>query len=156
MDEVSIWRVPTTFMAPLWHQEVRLPLAALAALLSASATARNGPLSGSATKPIRYTAAVDMTGLPGADLVEQGLRDLAAGHETEAALLVLIGEPRLRRLGFIVSEPPPEWSTTPRDPSPEHRLYALLARSDGDAAHSRYNALIRTLVSFERAGECVR
>jgi hypothetical protein len=25
----------------------------------------------------------------------------------------------------------------------------------GDAAHSRYNALIRWLVSFERAAECV-
>lgn len=72
----------------------------------------HGPLSGSATKPIRYTAAVDMTGLPGAALVEQGLRDIAAGHETEAALLVLIGEPRLRRLGLVVSEPPPAWSAT--------------------------------------------
>ncbi len=96
-----------------------------------------------------------MTGLPGADLVEQGLRDIAAGHETGAALLVLIGEPRLRRLGLVVSEPPAEWSATPRDPSPEHRLYALLAGSDTDSAHSRYNALIRTLVSFERAAECV-
>jgi hypothetical protein len=98
---------------------------------------------------------VDTTGWPGADLVVQGLRDIATGRETEAALLVLIGEPRLRRLGFDVPEPPPEWSATPRDPSPEHRLYALLARSDADSAHSRYNALIRTLVSFERAGECV-
>ena len=98
---------------------------------------------------------MDITGLPGADLVEQGLRDIAAGYETEAALLVLIGEPRLRRLGLVVSEPPPEWSATPHDPSPEHRLYAQLARSDPDSAHSRYNALIRTLVSFERAGECV-
>jgi hypothetical protein len=49
---------------------------------------------------------VNTTGWPGADLVEQGLRDIAAGRETEAA-------------------------------------------------HSRYNALIRTLVSFERACECV-
>ena len=115
----------------------------------------SGPLSGSATTSIRYTATVDMTSLPGADLVAQGLRDIAAGRESEAALLVLIGAPRLRRLGLVVSEPPPEWSATPRDPSPEHRLYALLARSDADSAHSRYNALIRTLVSFERAGECV-
>jgi hypothetical protein len=98
---------------------------------------------------------VDTTGLPGADLVEQGLRDVAAGRESEAALLVLIGAPRLRRLGLVVSAPPPEWSAAPHDPSPEHRLYALLARSDADSAHSRYNALIRTLVSFERAGECV-
>ena len=98
---------------------------------------------------------MDTTGLPGADLIEQGLRDIAAGRESEAALLVLIGEPRLRRLGLAVSAPPPEWSAAPRDPSPGHRLYALLAREDADSAHSRYNALIRTLVSFERAGECV-
>jgi hypothetical protein len=108
-----------------------------------------------ATTSTRYTAAVNTTGLPGADLVEQGLRDVAAGRETEAALLVLIGAPRLRRLGLIVSGPAPEWSAASHDPSPEHRLYALLARSDAATAHSRYNALIRTLVSFERAGECV-
>ena len=93
--------------------------------------------------------------MPGADLVEQGLRDVAAGRESEAALLVLIGAPRLRRLGLVVSAPPPEWFATPHDPSPEHRLYALLVRVDADSAHSRYNALIRTLVSFEQAGECV-
>jgi len=40
-------------------------------------------------------------------------------------------------------------------PNPEHALYALLAGEDPDAAHSRYNALIRQLVSFERAVECV-
>jgi hypothetical protein len=37
---------------------------------------------------------------------------------------------------------------------PEHRLYALLAEDDSDSAHSRYNAMIRQLVSFERAAEC--
>jgi len=36
---------------------------------------------------------------------------------------------------------------------PEHRLYALLSRTEGDAAHSRFNALIRRLVSVERAAE---
>lgn len=30
-----------------------------------------------------------------------------------------------------------------------------LAEHDCDSAHSRYNALIRRLVSFERAAECV-
>jgi hypothetical protein len=39
---------------------------------------------------------------------------------------------------------------------PEHRLYELLAGSDSDTAHGRYNALIRRLVSFERAAECAR
>jgi len=37
---------------------------------------------------------------------------------------------------------------------PEGRLYERLATEDADSAHSRYNALIRRLVSFERAAEC--
>lgn len=97
---------------------------------------------------------MDTRGLPGADLIEQGLRDLASGRESEAALLVLIGAPRLRELGCDVPAPPLEWSAPPRDPSPEHRLYARLSAVHTDSAHSRYNALIRTLVSFERAGAC--
>jgi hypothetical protein len=40
--------------------------------------------------------------------------------------------------------------------SPEIRLYELLGRDAPDTAHSRYNALIRRLVSFERAAECAR
>ena len=80
--------------------------------------------------------------MPGADLVERGLADLRERRETEAALLVSIGAPRLRHLGFDVRSPFPQ---------PEHRLYLRLAQASGDAAHSRYNALIRRLVSFERA-----
>ena len=86
-----------------------------------------------------------LSGLPGGDLVEKGLRDLSDGRETAEALLVAIGAPRLCRLGFDV----------PTLDSPEHRLYALLARDDPDDAHTRYNALLRRLVSFERAAECV-
>jgi hypothetical protein len=33
-------------------------------------------------------------------------------------------------------------------------LYHLLVHDAADTAHSRYNALIRRLVSFERALEC--
>jgi len=40
--------------------------------------------------------------------------------------------------------------------SPERRLYEELARSDPDSAHSRYNALLRRLTSFESALECGR
>ncbi|MBI4424683.1 MAG: hypothetical protein HY554_13200 [Elusimicrobia bacterium] len=83
--------------------------------------------------------------LPGGELVAQGICDLAAGRETANALLVSIGEPRLRTLGL---EMPPGLA------SPEHRLYALLAAEGGDSAHSRYNALLRRLVSFERALGC--
>jgi hypothetical protein len=84
-------------------------------------------------------------GLPGADLIEAGLIDLAGSVESVPGLLVAIGAPRLRQLGIAVPE-------TVRDP--EHRLYTLLARDDPDSAHSRYNALIRRLVSYERALAC--
>jgi hypothetical protein len=85
--------------------------------------------------------------LPGSDLIEQGLEDLAAGAETAAALLVSIGAPRLRQLGVDVRNP---------FPSGEHRLYALLSRTAPDSAHARYNALLRRLVSFERGLACAR
>jgi hypothetical protein len=85
-------------------------------------------------------------GLPGGNLIEEGLTALAAGEESIAALLVAIGAPRLRRLGLAVPENTPA--------HPEHRLYAKLAETDSDSAHSRYNALIRRLISFESAAEC--
>ena len=83
--------------------------------------------------------------LPGADLIREGLRDLENGVESVPALLVLVGAPRLRDLGYDV----------PDSAAPEHRLYDQLAIVHGDDAHSQYNALIRRLVSFERAAECV-
>jgi hypothetical protein len=83
--------------------------------------------------------------LPGAELVEAGLADLERGVESEEALLVSIGAPRLQALGFEIRSP---------IESPEHRLYELLAADDPDGAHSRYNALVRRLVSFERAAAC--
>jgi hypothetical protein len=39
--------------------------------------------------------------------------------------------------------------------APEQRLYRLLSEAHGDAAHARYNALIRRLVSYERAAAAV-
>jgi hypothetical protein len=84
--------------------------------------------------------------LPGEDVVQQGIDDLVRGDETIESLLVSIGAPRLRRLGFEVAETLPE---------PESRLYRLLSEQHGDAAHSRYNALVRRLVSFERAAAAV-
>ena len=83
---------------------------------------------------------------PGQDLIEKGMDDLANGRETVESLLVQIGGPRLRRLGYAV----PEFTGD----LPEHRLYLLLAAENPDSAHSRYNALIRRLVSFERAAGC--
>jgi len=89
---------------------------------------------------------VELDGYPGGDLVAKGLEDLAASRETEEALLVSIAAPRLRDLGLPVAAPLPD---------PEHRLYERLAREDSDSAHSRYNALLRRLTSFESAMECV-
>jgi hypothetical protein len=85
--------------------------------------------------------------LPGGDLIEKGLTDLRAGRETVEALLVAIGAPRLRSIGLQLPDNLPN--------NPEHRLYQLLARDDSDSAHSRYNAFVRRLVSYERAAECV-
>ena len=84
---------------------------------------------------------------PGAELVEKGLADLAEGAETVESLLVSVGAPRLRDLGFPVRAPFED---------PEERLYLLLASGDAGGAHSRYNALVRRLVSFERAAESAR
>lgn len=90
---------------------------------------------------------MDLTAFPGGDLVQEGLDDLTHGVESIPALLVSIGAPRLRRIGL----PVPQQVI----PTPEHRLYERLAESDPDSAHSRYNALVRRLVSFESAAECV-
>ena len=86
--------------------------------------------------------------LPGYELIESGVEDLREGRETIAALLVAVGAPRLKSLGINLPDSLPE--------NPEHRLYDLLEREGSDSAHSRYNALIRRLVSFERAAECVK
>ena len=93
--------------------------------------------------------AFPVTTLPGGDLVLAGLEDWRRGVETVPGLLAQIGAPRLRQLGLDVP------ASDPSAPLPEHRLYELLAREHGDAAHSRYNALIRRLASFTRARACV-
>lgn len=89
-----------------------------------------------------------MDPLPGNDLIVMGVEDLLHQRQTIPALLVAIGAPKLRSLGLEVPEDLPS--------TPEHRLYDLLSDSDSDSAHSKYNALIRRLVSFERALACVK
>ncbi|HUB36342.1 MAG TPA: hypothetical protein VL972_05915 [Solirubrobacteraceae bacterium] len=81
--------------------------------------------------------------LPGHELVSQGLADLREGRESEASLLVSMAAPRLRALGFEIPDGEAH--------RPSHRLYELLSREPG--AHSRYNALVRRMVSFARAAE---
>ncbi len=90
---------------------------------------------------------MNWSAFPGGTLVHEGLEDLAAGRGTIAAALVSIGAPRLTRLGIAV--PTPMLSA-------ERQLYLLLAGDGEDSAHARYNALVRRLVSFERAVACVR
>ena len=81
---------------------------------------------------------------PGHELVHAGVRDLAAGRETEAALVVAMAAPRLRAVGIAVPSGGGEL--------PSHRLYELLSDS-GAGAHSRYNALVGRIVSFARSAE---
>jgi hypothetical protein len=89
---------------------------------------------------------MDLLRFPGGDLVGQGLLDLGCGKETTESLLVSMAASRLRCAGLDIPAPFPD---------AEHRLYALLAKTDPDSAHSRYNALVRRLTSFESALECV-
>jgi hypothetical protein len=85
-----------------------------------------------------------MSGLPGEKLVRQGLADFQAGLCTIPACLVRIARPRLSRAGLMPPSEPGQFSEH------ELQLYELLKLESGDA-YSRYNALLRELVSFENA-----
>jgi len=92
------------------------------------------------------------TDLPGADLLARGLADLYLGKASENALLVSIAGPRLRGLGLEVPELPKRVVDGAVE-SYEHRLYDLLSDQDRARAHSRYNAVLRRMVSYARAAE---
>lgn len=83
-------------------------------------------------------------GLPGETLVRQGLADFQAGLCTIPACLVCIARPRLSRAGLMPESLPVQFSES------ELQLYGLLKTEGGDA-YSRYNSLLRELVSFENA-----
>ena len=85
---------------------------------------------------------------PGAEIVRNGLRDLARGDGSLEAHLVSLAAPRLKVLGFAV---PPGLID-----SPEIKLYRLLEAKYGHGAHSKYNAYTRRLVRFLRAVQCAR
>lgn len=80
--------------------------------------------------------------LPGVEIVREGLRDLARREPSVNALLVSIAAPKLRQIGIRVPEGLPH---------PEDALFDRLEEMHGDGAHSRYNALIRRMVSFAHA-----
>ena len=86
-------------------------------------------------------------GLPGGELVDAGLTDLADERRTLASLAVSLAAPRLRREGVPVGDVLQD---------PERALFQLLARTEGDLAHARYNAYLRQLVSFADACRLAR
>jgi hypothetical protein len=92
-------------------------------------------------------ARVSDLALPGVDLVDRGLADLAAQRTTADSLLVSLAAPRLRREGIPVGR-------VERDP--EMRLYELLSRTEGDLAHARYTARLRQVASFADACRLAR
>ena len=81
-------------------------------------------------------------GLPGGDIVDAGLKDLAAGIESPQSLAVSLAAPRLRREGVPVGATLPD---------ADDRLYALLSASQDDLAHARYLAWLDQLASFADA-----
>ena len=85
--------------------------------------------------------------LPGHELVEKGQADLQAGVKSLESLLLEIGRPRFERLGIHLPR------LLEADESPELALYEMLAEHYENEAHSRYNALLRRLVSYQRCLE---
>jgi hypothetical protein len=83
-------------------------------------------------------------GLPGEALVRQGLADFESSRLTAPVYLIASAQTRFVRAGLIQRREDPLLA------EPEPQLYRLLRREGGDA-YSRYNALIRELVSFENA-----
>jgi hypothetical protein len=81
-------------------------------------------------------------GLPGGDIIDAGLADLARGTTSTQSLAVSLAAPRLRREGVPVG-------TTLEDP--DNRLYDLLASANSDLAHGRYLAWLQQLESFADA-----
>lgn len=91
---------------------------------------------------------MDLSGLPGADRIERGLRDLSQGRCSADALLVAVAARRLSELGLEVPVPPlPD--------EPELRLYDVL-RQTTDDPYIRYNAALSELDSFLAALESRR
>ena len=87
----------------------------------------------------------ELAELPGCELIERGLADYAAGQVTPESCLLAVAWGRLERNGLPLPARTPE-----RFPEPELQLYELLQREGGDA-YSRYNALLRRLISFEQS-----
>jgi hypothetical protein len=81
-------------------------------------------------------------GLPGGEIIDAGLADLASGTTSAQSLAVSLAAPRLRREGVPVG-------ATLEDA--DDRLYDLLARANSELAHARYLAWLQQLESFADA-----
>ena len=86
----------------------------------------------------------NLEGLPGAEIVRLGIKDLLARRATISSCLVAVALPRLQACGVVPCDFKPHFQQS------ELLLYRILLKQSGDA-YSRYNALLRELVSFERA-----
>lgn len=98
---------------------------------------------------MQSSATTSAGSLPGAEIVTAGLADLEADRDTANADAVLMAASRLRAAGVDV---PLRITAVPA----AHRLYEKLASEDPLGAHSRYNAIVRRVVSFVRAAERAR
>ncbi len=84
-----------------------------------------------------------LLGLPGAERIQEGLQDYRENRHTLSSCLVRMARRRLVKAGLIEASPA-------HDINAELDLYHLLSH-EGNQAHSRYNALVRELISFEHA-----
>jgi hypothetical protein len=82
-------------------------------------------------------------GLPGAERIREGLRDYRENRHTLSACLVRMARRRLVKAGLI-------GDSLEHDINAELDLYQLMSH-EGNQAHSRYNSLVRELISFEHA-----
>jgi hypothetical protein len=87
--------------------------------------------------------------LPGAEIVLAGIEDLAAGRATVNATAVQSAATRLRRIGL-------DAPSAAGDVPAAHLLYRQLSDQLGDAAHSRYNAILARVARFAGAAERAR
>ena len=87
-----------------------------------------------------------IAGLPGEALVRQGLADYRSGRCSIEACLIGVARLRLVGAGLILA------GMASLIIEPEAQLYRLLRAQGGDA-YSKYNALMREIVSFESALE---
>lgn len=100
--------------------------------------------------PTMDADAIDLRSLPGGEIVVEGLADIEHGRDTVSADAVLMAAGRLREAGIHV-----RGDGGPGGPA-SHRLYDKLASEEPRGAHSRYNAIVRRMVSFARAAEHAR